>query len=114
MWVIEDENGHEVIGWCSVGAGRDDGISEGQGELEGIYIDPARQCKGAGKALLAHAHYQLTAAGYTSAYLWVLEGNQSAMNFYSSQGWQHTGETKEQIIAGEAKNLLKFVIVLRR
>ena len=82
-----------VLGWASFGSGRDeDGAADG--EVYGIYADPDAWSTGVGRALLTAAEERLTDAGYTRAYLWVLDGNDRADAFYARQGWELDGSTK--------------------
>jgi ribosomal protein S18 acetylase RimI-like enzyme len=69
-----------------------DAGSAGQvGEVYAIYLDPAYWSTGAGRALMDAATAGLTAAGYESAVLWVLEGNARARRFYEIAGWRPDG-----------------------
>lgn len=82
-----------VVGWTSFGSGRDED-GRGDGEVYGIYADPAAWSTGIGHALLAAAEARLADAGHTRAYLWVLDGNDRADSFYSRHGWAADGATK--------------------
>ena len=82
-----------VIGWTSFGSGRDpDGLTDG--EVYGIYADPAAWSTGAGHALLEAAEQRIAEAGHTRAYLWVLDGNERADSFYARHGWAEDGAIK--------------------
>ncbi|WP_102191442.1 GNAT family N-acetyltransferase [Microbacterium aurantiacum] len=82
-----------VVGWTSFGSGRDeDGSADG--EIYGIYADPAAWSTGVGQALLAAAEERIANAGHSRAYLWVLDGNERADSFYGRQGWVADGVTK--------------------
>lgn len=82
-----------VIGWTSFGSGRDpDGLTDG--EVYGIYADPAAWSTGAGHALLEAAEQRIAEAGHTRAYLWVLDGNERADSFYARHGWTEDGAIK--------------------
>ena len=64
-------------------------------EVTHLYVDPAVQARGAGKALLEGAVEIARSAGYRTLVLWVLEGNRSARGFYerfglSPDGARHT------------------------
>ncbi|WP_341977565.1 GNAT family N-acetyltransferase [Microbacterium sp. LTA6] len=87
------ERDGEVVGWTSFGSGRDqDGAADG--EVYGIYADPAAWSTGIGHALLAAAEERIAGAGHTRAYLWVLDGNVRADAFYEAHGWVADGATK--------------------
>ena len=82
-----------LIGWASLGSGRDpDGLADG--EVYGIYADPAAWSTGAGHALLESAEKRIAEAGYERAYLWVLDGNERADAFYARHGWDEDGAIK--------------------
>lgn len=82
-----------IVGWASFGAGRDEGVSD-QGEIAGLYVHPDFWHRKVGHSLLGSAELQLSDAGFSSAYLWVLFGNSRAITFYESHGWAADGEEK--------------------
>lgn len=64
-------------------------------EVTHLYVDPAVQERGAGKALLEGAVGIARSGGYRTLVLWVLEENRSARRFYerfglSPDGARHT------------------------
>ena len=82
-----------IVGWASLGSGRDpDGLADG--EVYGIYADPAAWSTGAGHALLEAAEQRIAEAGHNRAYLWVLDGNERADSFYARHGWLEDGAIK--------------------
>lgn len=82
--IVADRHG-EIVGWASFGPGRDEGARE-RGELWGLYAHPSAFSSGVGHALLSAVEGALRADGYTSAYLWVLDGNDRAERFYERHG----------------------------
>ncbi|MDE3202073.1 MAG: GNAT family N-acetyltransferase [Acidobacteriota bacterium] len=82
--------GKQVLGFATVGKGRDDDLP-GQGELLALYVDPDWWNKGIGLALIETARLRLRLLGYTQAYLWMLKGNERARRFYERDGWQIDG-----------------------
>lgn len=82
-----------VVGWTSFGSGRDED-GAGDGEVYGIYADPAAWSTGVGHALLSAAEQRIADAGHARAYLWVLDGNDRADAFYGRHGWEADGATK--------------------
>ncbi len=84
-----------VVGWTSFGSGRDEDASA-DGEIYGIYADPAAWSTGIGHSLLAAAEERIADAGHSRAYLWVLDGNDPADAFYGSHGWTADGATKRE------------------
>ncbi|WP_378143770.1 GNAT family N-acetyltransferase [Cnuibacter sp. UC19_7] len=90
---VDDACGIVIAGWASFGPGRDEGESE-RGELPGLYTHPETFSTGVGHDLIAEVERRLRAAGFASAYLWVLEGNDRAAGFYERHGWIGDGTTK--------------------
>lgn len=84
-----------ILGWATVGPGRDDHSTQ-FGELAGLYVHPDHWSCGVGRALLDRAQQELTAAGWLEAYLWVLQGNKRAIDFYQRRGWMPDGATKAE------------------
>lgn len=65
-----------------------------RGQLYAINAAPEAWRRGVGSALLAAAEDALRAGGFTSAVLWVLEGNERAARFYDRWGWVEDGVTQ--------------------
>ena len=57
-------------------------------ELWGMYVDPAHQGHGHGRALMTATMDHFRSVGCPVAYLWVLRDNAAARGFYESQGWE--------------------------
>jgi ribosomal protein S18 acetylase RimI-like enzyme len=87
-FVLVFEHDGRVGGFVSGGPSRDQFPG---GEVYAIYVDPARQARGAGSRLLAAAARHLAEAHFTDASLWVLADNHPARRFYESQGWHSDG-----------------------
>lgn len=83
----------EILGWASFGRGRDEGMVDG-GELWGLYVLPDALSSGVGHALITAAETGLRGAGFRSAYLWVLDGNDRAAAFYERHDWKADGTLK--------------------
>jgi GNAT superfamily N-acetyltransferase len=84
--VVEHED--RIAGFAGLGPSRD-GAEDG--ELYAIYVEPALQRRGLGRALLARAEAELRRLGFAEATLWVLEGNDAARRFYERAGWDADG-----------------------
>ena len=61
------------------------------GEVYGLYVEPDRIGTGAGRALFAHAVEDLAARGFPLATVWVFEGNERALRFYATAGFEPDG-----------------------
>ncbi len=82
----------DVCGFSGFGATRDaDGDPRQVGEVFAIYLLPGTWGKGLGRSLMTGTLASLSAAGYTSATLWVLESNARARQFYAKGGWVEDG-----------------------
>ncbi len=75
-----------VAGYYSLGDADD-----AQDYLWHLYVDPAFQRRGVGRALLRHAERAIAARGHASARLDVLARNAKALAFYAAEGWVETG-----------------------
>jgi GNAT superfamily N-acetyltransferase len=64
------------------------------GDLYALYLDPDSWGRGIATQLHATVLDRLRACGFTSAGLWVLDGNQRALRFYLRHGWTDTGRTQ--------------------
>ncbi|MEU4695201.1 GNAT family N-acetyltransferase [Actinoplanes sp. NPDC023714] len=78
-----------VSGFVTVGAGEDPST----GQLFAIYVLPSLWGTGCGRQLMDAGVASLTASGFTSATLWVLEENVRARRFYEAAGWHWDGAT---------------------
>jgi GNAT superfamily N-acetyltransferase len=67
-----------------------------QTELASIYLLPEAWGCGSGRALMARAVGAMREAGYASAVLWVLVGNERARRFYEIAGWSCDGAEKSE------------------
>jgi GNAT superfamily N-acetyltransferase len=88
-----------IRGFATTGPSRDDDAGAA-GELYAIYVDPASWGTGTGLSLIAEARARLTDQGFGEAILWVLAGNERAMRFYRSDGWQPDGHRRRAEVWG--------------
>lgn len=76
-----------VIGFISVGRSRDQPSNPLQGEVYALYVDPEWWRQGVGRRLHDRGVDLMRSAGFASATLWVLDGNERAIAFYLRQEW---------------------------
>lgn len=89
----------QPIGICTFCAARDEG-RPGWGEVVSLYLLPGYWGKGAGAKLLRAAVAELHRQGYANLYLWVLQGNTRAEQFYRRNGFLPCGDTLPLQLAG--------------
>lgn len=89
--LVADAGERGVLGVTRFGGDRDEPTA---GHIFSLYVHPAGQGLGLGRALLDAATDRLREAGYVEATLWVFAGNTAARAFYAKQGWQPDGGTR--------------------
>ena len=110
--VIEDEKG-EVVGWTTSGPSFDEDAPAADGELHGLYLDPAAWGTGAAAALHRATLDRLRERGFREATLWVLDDNPRARRFYEREGWRlDEGSTKEMEFFGMNVPVVRYRITL--
>lgn len=90
-----------VVGYVTEGPAREDDEA-GLGEIWAIYVDPAVQGRGVGRALMDAAMRGLAGRGFGEAILWVFEANAAARGFYERLGWAPDGAARPLVIGGAA------------
>lgn len=78
--------GDEAVGTIWVGPEHNDTDTD-VGEVYAIYVIESRWDTGVGYALMQRGLDELRSHGFTSAVLWVIEGNERARRFYERTGW---------------------------
>ena len=91
------ERDGEIVGFVSVGAGRDPGSD---GELFAIYVHPQAWGTGTGRALIEAGEGELRRLGHRDAILWVLGDNPRARRFYELAGWSLDDDARDIRIFG--------------
>jgi len=76
------------------------------GWLRCLYVSPAHQREGVGKALLRDAEADLRARGYSRVVLWCLGSDARARAFYAALGYAPTGTSQREMIRGKVESLL--------
>jgi GNAT superfamily N-acetyltransferase len=85
-WLAEDRQ--ELVGFAGAAPGRDNDMDE-MLELQALYVRAAYWGTGVGYALFEQA------VGDRACYLWVLAGNERAIQFYERQGFRLDGTEDE-------------------
>ncbi len=100
----------EIVGFVSVGAGRDEGTD---GELYAIYVHPDHWGTGVGRALIEFGEERLRELGHEEALLWVLEDNPRARGVYEAAGWSTEGTTRPIEIFGAEVPEIRYTKTLQ-
>lgn len=90
--------GETVVGFVSVGAGRDDVGGPEVAQLYALYLSPDQAGRGTGRRLHDEAVRRLGSDGFAMARLWVLRGNDRARRFYERQGWRAEDVSKTETL----------------
>lgn len=84
-----------ILGFATTGMSRDED-AKGAAELYALYVDPTSWRGGIGRMLMSAAYRHFEALGVSEAILWVLVGNAQAARFYSADGWQPDGSSRDE------------------
>src|ERR1019366_622899 len=93
LCLVAEEDGR-IVGFAHTSPSRDAAAPPGTGELTAIYVLAEHRGTGTGRVLMSRAVAELTAAGFRSATLWVLDTNARAQRFYEAAGWVPDGATQ--------------------
>lgn len=63
-------------------------------EIDVLYISDGFQRRGFGKKLLSHALREMRAKRYKTAFLWINENNEAAINFFTKFGFECDGKRR--------------------
>lgn len=100
----------ELAAISYIGSAKDTAM-QGWGEIRSIYVLPQHFYKGYGKKLLSFVLSELRNNGFEKVYLWVLEDNMQARNFYERNGFAANGDKENMTIGG--KDLVKIRYIYR-
>lgn len=82
---------------------------KGWGEIVSIYLLPDYIGKGYGKSLMDAVLSELKKQGYEKVFLWVLEENIRARNFYEKYGFSLTDDILDDNIGGKDLREIRYV-----
>lgn len=88
-----------ILGFATTAPSRQPDLPR-HGELCALYVDPEQWGRGLGAALVSAARANLFAAGFRSAFLWVLAGNVRAERFYGIDQWVADGIRRTDTVWG--------------
>jgi ribosomal protein S18 acetylase RimI-like enzyme len=99
--------GAVIQGFATTMPSRDADLTD-HGELCALYVDPQLWGRGIGVALMRAARVALSEAGFQSALLWVLVGNDRATRFYERDGWVTDGNCRTDTVWGVTVNEIRY------
>jgi RimJ/RimL family protein N-acetyltransferase len=86
----------------------------GQWELIGIYVNPQSMNKGCGSALFSAVVDAIKEKQGNRLVVWVIAGNQRAINFYQKHGMSATGKTHEGAQAGLSFEEVQYELLFNK
>lgn len=95
-WVATAEG--RVVGFASLGPGRDEDAEDGDLELYAIYLDPEMWGRGVARSLLRTV--LLDVPPRVAVSLWVIAENERAQRFYRRHGFQPDGVERLEELGG--------------
>jgi len=104
--VCIDQN--KIVGTSSFGQSRFEQL-QGWGEISSIYLLPDYIGKGYGKILMGTALSELKRQGFETVFLWVLEENRRARDFYERYGFLQTGGFSDAPIGGKNLREVRYI-----
>jgi GNAT superfamily N-acetyltransferase len=111
--VLVAEDAEEVVGFISLGPGRDEGVGAEVGEVYAVYVSPKHWSTGVGRALWTEARRKLAQGGFRQVRIWVLGENHRARRFYEAAGLSLGGAAqKVEVIGGVPLVEVQYVIEL--
>lgn len=107
MWIVSD--GNKIVGSSTYAPARNEEYS-GWGEIISIYLLPSYFHRGIGTKLLRASMNELSSMGHSNIYLWVLEDNHLARQFYEKNGFKFNGDRLQSVIGGKTLNEIRYVL----
>ncbi len=106
VFLVADLDG-SVIGLVG-GGKRREGPREYDGELYGVYIQPARQHRGLGTALVREFAKWVSAEGYKRMMLWTFADSEPARHFYEELGGRLLATDRTIKLSGKELTLVAY------
>jgi ribosomal protein S18 acetylase RimI-like enzyme len=105
---VAEQDGR-VIGFALYGPAGDDDLEDGfAGEIQMLYVLPAGQRRGHGRALFDHASSDLAARRRFWLVVWVVENNLAARAFYRRVGLEPDGARRTDILGGDGIEVVRY------
>ncbi len=103
----------EVVGFALFGPTGERDLEDGfAGEIQMLYVLPAGQRRGHGRALFEHAASDLAARRLFWLVVWVVEHNLAARAFYRRLGLAPDGARRTDMLGGQAVDVVRYAAPL--
>ncbi len=102
----------EIVGASTYEGARDEAM-DSWGEIISLYMLPSYYRQGIGTKLFSFVINELVSEGFNSIYLWVLEDNRTARDFYEKNGFTFNGDITADNIGGRAVNEVRYVFKVK-
>ena len=102
-----------VVGAIAYCKSRDEKYSS-YGEITSLYLHPDYFRKGLGTMLIDSAIKDMLDTGYKNCFLWVLDENKSARNFYENNGFKCNHDLLHFEIMGKQLTDIRYLLELER
>jgi ribosomal protein S18 acetylase RimI-like enzyme len=110
--VVAEEAG-EVVGFALFGPAGESDLEDGfAGEIQMLYVLPAGQRHGHGRALVQHAVRELSARRLFWLIVWVVEHNHAARAFYRRLGLTADGARRTDLLGGQPVEVVRYAAPL--
>ncbi len=110
--VVAEEAG-EVIGFALYGPTGESDLEDGfAGEIQMLYVLPAGQRRGHGRALYQRAVRDLAARRLYWLVVWVVEHNHAARAFYRRVGLAADGARRTDVLGGQPIEVVRYAAPL--
>jgi ribosomal protein S18 acetylase RimI-like enzyme len=107
------ERDGEVVGFSLFGPAAERDLDDGfAGEIQMLYVLPAGQRRGHGRALFERASSDLAARRLFWLVVWVVEHNLAARAFYRRLGLAADGARRADTLGGQAVDVVRYAVPL--
>jgi L-amino acid N-acyltransferase YncA len=98
LLVARDHKG--IAGFIAFGPSRDEEAAPHSAEVWAIYLVPSSWSQGTGRMLWLAALERMLGQGYKTVSLWVIAGNERAIQFYSTAGFKPEPHSVRELTMG--------------
>jgi ribosomal protein S18 acetylase RimI-like enzyme len=114
-WLLVAEQDGAVVGFVLFGPTCAGDLEDGfAGEIQMLYVLPAGQRRGHGRALFESAAADLAARRLFWLVVWVVEDNRAARAFYRRMGLEPDGARRADVLGGQPIQVVRYAGPLNR